>query len=167
MSLSSALKSDFEQPIRDMPNRVPSWRQIHEQESSLDRTLKEAEKVQAKLDKAGGKRTPKTDALQSELNGFHTTLNSLAPKTYKTFQCLDEDRLRVLKEVVVRWATTRADLATKDGQRAESSLTKLLSWETNDDVIAVGNSLAGVGRAGSVPAPSSTNTTRKSCKLVS
>lgn len=79
------------------------------------------------------------------------------------FQRLDEERLRSLKEVVVRWATSRADVATKDGQRAEASLTKLLSWETKDDVTSVGHRLAsasGGGRAGqsTMPAPSLNST---------
>jgi predicted RNase H-like nuclease (RuvC/YqgF family) len=168
MSLSSSLKSDFEQPVRDLPNKMVAWRQIHDQESSLDRTLKDQEKTITKLDKASAKKSAKADQLTADLNQINTTLTSLSPKVFATFQRLDEERLRSLKEVVVRWATSRADIATRDGERAEGSLTKLLSWETKDEVLAVANRLAGpharshtTSAQGGRSAPPAANATRK------
>jgi len=174
LSLSSSLKSDFEMPIRDLPNKSAPWRRIHDQEASLDRTLKDAEKTAAKLDKAASKRSTKTDQLQSDLHQLNASLGNLAPQVYTTFQRLDEERLRTLKEVIVRWSTARADVATRDGERAEAALTKLLSWETQDEVIAVGNRLAPGGPRsnppsshghGSAPQMANANDSSKSNKV--
>lgn len=60
------------------------------------------------------------------------------PVVFTTYQRLDEERLRGLKEVCVRWATARGDMAARDGQRAEQTAAQLLSWEPQDEVVAVG-----------------------------
>ena len=143
-SLSNTLRTDFEQPVRDLPNKVTAWRRIGDQESTLDRMLKDYEKTAAKLEKAASKKSGKNKAeqFQSELNQISSQLASQTPTCWKTFQRLDEERLRALKEVLVRWSTARADTATRDGQRAEAGLAELLSWECQDEVIAVGNRIS-------------------------
>ncbi|WVR03547.1 hypothetical protein IAU60_000539 [Kwoniella sp. DSM 27419] len=135
-TLSAMLRTDFEQPLRDLPSKVVAWRRIHEQESSLDKNLKEYEKTSAKLEKAASKsKSSKADQLQSELNQLTSSLSSLSPMVYSTYQRLDEERLRTLKEVIVRWGTVKGDIATRDGQRAEALIATLLSWETGDEVM--------------------------------
>lgn len=143
------------------------WRRIHDQESSLDRALKEHDKVSTKLDKAMGKKSNKANELQAELVQVDSSIASLTPMVYSTFQRLDEERLRGLKEACVRWATARADMASRDGARAEQAAARILSWEPQDEVVAVGLQMAQAagGRSSSrAPPPSSTppqSTTRK------
>jgi hypothetical protein len=140
------LKADFEQPIRELPTKLTHWRRIGDQDSSLDKTLKDYEKIAGKLDKASTKqKSSKADALSGELDQITQSLSSLTPMVYTTFQKLDEERLRVLKEVIVRWATARGDLASRDGDRAEQTVSSLLGWETQDEVLAVGRRLGGGG----------------------
>jgi hypothetical protein len=138
------------------------WRRIGEQDASLDKTLKEYEKTSAKLDKASSKaKSSKADALSSELDQLTSSLSSLSPMVYTTYQKLDEERLKGLKEVIVRWGTVRADMATRDGERAERAVAGILGWETGDEVLAVGTRLGGVGGArgaGSAPSISAATT---------
>ncbi|WOO84703.1 SH3-containing GRB2-like protein 3-interacting protein 1 [Vanrija pseudolonga] len=164
-SLSQQLKSDFEQPVRDLPNKIEPWRHIGDLESSLDRTLKDQEKVHAKYEKAATKgKSAKTEQLSSELSDLGNSIKSLSPRAWITFQRLDEERLRALKEVVVRFATVRSDAANKEGERAASTLSNLLGWETSDEVITIGHRL-GAGGSGSArpsasrPPPPAVNTT--------
>jgi tRNA A37 N6-isopentenylltransferase MiaA len=138
------------------------WRRIGEQDASLDKTLKEYEKTSAKLDKASHKaKSSKADALSSELDQLTSSLSSLSPMVYTTYQKLDEERLKGLKEVIVRWGTVRADMATRDGERAERAVAGILGWETGDEVLAVGTRLGGIGGArgaGSAPSISAATT---------
>ncbi|KAL1407067.1 hypothetical protein Q8F55_006480 [Vanrija albida] len=153
-NLSQQLKSDFEQPVRELPNKIVPWRRIGEQESSLDRALKDQEKVHAKYEKAANKaNSAKAEQLASELSQLDGTIRSQSPKVWTTFQRLDEERLRALKEVVVRFATVRSDAANKEGERAASTLSSLLGWETSDEVITIGHRLGASGGS----ARSSTN----------
>ncbi|KAK8845530.1 hypothetical protein IAR55_006245 [Kwoniella newhampshirensis] len=157
-TLSAMIRTDFEQPLRDLPSKVVAWRRIGDQDASLDKTLKEYEKTSAKLEKASSKaKSSKADALQNELNQITSSLSSLSPMVYTTYQRLDEERLRVLKEVVVRWGTVKGDMATRDGQRAEGIISALLSWETSDEVLNVGRKLGGIGGA---RVPDTATTTR-------
>lgn len=143
-TLSALLRTDFEQPVRELPHKIPEWRKIHEQEAALEKTLKEYEKTATKLDKAASKsKSGKADALQSEIDQITRTLSTISPDYYRSFQKLDEDRLRGLKEVIVRWGTVRGDMAGRDGERAERTVAGLLGWETNDEVLAVGRKLGG------------------------
>lgn len=138
------MKAGYEQPIRELPTKLVHWRRIGDQESSLDKTLKDYEKTAAKLEKASTKsKSTKADALSGELDQLTQALGSLSPMVYTTFQKLDEERLRVLKEVIVRWATANGDLASRDGERAERVVTGLLGWETQDEVLAVARRLGG------------------------
>lgn len=151
-TLAAVLRTDFEQPIRDLPNKVVAWRRIGEQDGSLEKTLKEYEKVSSKLEKAKSK---KADALQAELYQLTSSLSSLSPMVYTTYQRLDEQRLAGLKEILVRWGTVRGDMATRDGERAERAIASLLGWEPSEEVLAVGQRLGGMqpSRAASI-APS-------------
>lgn len=150
-TLAQILKTDYEQPVRDLPNKLVHWRRIGDQETSLDKTLKEYEKTAAKLDKASSKsKSSKTDALSAELDQLTQSLTSLSPMVYTTFQRLDEERLRSLKEIIVRWATARGDLATRDGERAERTVSNLLGWETQDEVLVVGRRLGGASGGAAV-----------------
>jgi vacuolar-type H+-ATPase subunit I/STV1 len=137
-----------------------AWRRITEQDASLDKTLKEYEKTSAKLEKASGKKSSKADTLSSELDQLTALLSSLSPMVYTTYQRLDEERLKGLKEVIVRWGTVRADISTKDGERAERSVAGVLGWEPGDEVLAVGTRLGGLGggRAGTAPSISAAST---------
>lgn len=147
-TLSALLRSDFEQPIRELPSKIPAWRKIHDQEAALEKTLKDYEKTANKLDKASSKsKSSKADALQSEIDQITRTLSTISPDYYRTYQKLDEERLKGLKEVLVRWGTVRGDMAGKAGERAEQTVAALLGWETNDEVLAMGNKLGG-GAAG-------------------
>lgn len=148
-TLSALLKTDFEQPIRELPSKIVAWRRVGEQDSSLDKNLKDYEKVSAKLDKAAGKKAGKADAYQQELNQLTQSLSSLSPMVYTTYQRLDEQRLSTLKEIVVRWGTIKGDMAVRDGERAERSVGNLLGWETGDEVMAVGQKLGGGAGGGS------------------
>lgn len=157
------LRSDFEQPVRELPSKIVHWRRIGEQDSNLDKTLKDYEKTSGKLEKASGKsKAGKADSYQAELNQITQNLSALSPMVYTTYQRLDEQRLKGLKEIVIRWSTVRGDIASKEGQRAENAVADLLGWEPADEVLAVGAKLGGVGggRGGSV-APS-LNSTRES-----
>ncbi|WWC58213.1 uncharacterized protein I303_100749 [Kwoniella dejecticola CBS 10117] len=148
-TLSAMLRTDFEQPLRDLPSKVIAWRRIGEQDASLDRTLKDYEKVSGKLEKAQQKaKSSKADQLHSELNQLTAQLASLSPMVYTTYQRLDEERLRTLKEVIVRWGTVKGDIATRDGQRAEGIIANLLSWETSEEVLGVGRKLGNIGGNG-------------------
>jgi len=159
------LKTDFEHPIRELPNKIVAWRRIGEQDSSLEKTLREYEKTSAKLEKAAGKtKGGKADALLQELNQLTTSLSSLSPMVYTTYQRLDEERLRGLKEVIVRWGTVRGDIATRDGERSEKSVASIIGWETQDEVLAVGRRLGGggvAGRGGNGPTLNSNADTRE------
>ena len=163
------LKSDFEMPIRELPNKISEWRKIHDQESALDKTLKDYEKTAAKLDKASSKsKSSKADVLQNEIDQITRTLSIISPDYYKTCQRLDEERLKVLKEVIVRWGTVKGDIASRAAQRAESNVAGLLGWETSDEVLSVGRKLGGGGGGGganrfpTLPSHSqSNNSTRK------
>jgi hypothetical protein len=160
------LKSDFEQPIRELPNKIPEWRKIHDQENALDKTLKDYEKTATKLDKASSKsKSSKADVLQNEIDQITRTLSIISPDYYKTYQRLDEERLKGLKEVIVRWGTVKGDIASRAAQRAESNVAGLLGWETSDEVLAVGRRLGGSGEGGGNRFPTlpshSNNTTRK------
>lgn len=171
------LKTDYEQPIRELPNKIAAWRRIGDQEASLDRTLKDQEKTTAKLEKAMSKsKSTKTDQLHADFNQLTNSLASLTPMVYSTFQKLDEERLTSLKEVLVRWSTARADIAGRDGERAEASVAKLLSWEPIAEVESVGHRLAQAagadpGRRASsinnVPAAAATPTRRMSVQTAS
>lgn len=144
------MKTDFEQPIRELPSKIVAWRRIGEQDASLDKNLKDYEKVSAKLDKASGKsKSGKADAYQSELNQLTQSLSSLSPMVYTTYQRLDEQRLNTLKEIIVRWGTIKGDMAQRDGERAERAVGSLLGWETADEVLAVGQKLGGGTGGGS------------------
>lgn len=156
------LRTDFEQPIRELPSKIIPWRRIGEQDASLDKTLKDYEKIAGKLDKASGKsKGGKAEGYQAELNQLTQSLSSLSPMVYTTYQRLDEQRLKSLKEIVVRWGTIQGDMAVRAGERAERAVGNLLGWETGDEVLAVGIRLGGGGggasRAGSV-APSLAST---------
>ncbi|WVQ76222.1 hypothetical protein IAR50_005887 [Cryptococcus sp. DSM 104548] len=154
-TLSALIRTDFEQPLRDLPGKVIPWRRINEQDASLDKTLKDYEKVSAKLEKAASKsKSSKIDVLQSDLNQITQSLSSLSPMVYTTYQRLDEERLRAEKEIAVRWATVKGDMATRDGQRAEGTVASLLGWETGEEVTAVGQKLGAIGggTAGSIRA---------------
>ncbi|WRT63758.1 uncharacterized protein IL334_000683 [Kwoniella shivajii] len=141
-TLSAMIRTDFEQPLKELPSKVIAWRRIGEQDSSLDKTLKDYEKVSSKLDKAQQKsKSSKADQLHQELNQLTQQLASLSPMVYSTYQRLDEERLRTLKEIIVRWGTVKGDIATRDGQRAEGIISTLLSWETSDEVLNVGRKL--------------------------
>ena len=59
-----------------------------------------------------------------------------------TYQRLDEDRLRALKEVLVRWGTARADMAQRDAERAERAVAVMISWEAPEEVTRAGQQLA-------------------------
>ena len=160
------IRTDFEQPLRDVPNKIIAWRRIGEQDASLEKTLKEYEKTSVKLEKASSRsKSNKTEALSSELNQLTSSLSSLSPMVYTTYQRLDEERLRILKEVVVRWSTVRADMAQKNGERAERSVATLISWETSDEVLAIGRKLGSLGGAKggtpNIPPLSSNPATRK------
>lgn len=142
--MSALLRTDFEQPIRELPTKIPEWRRIHDQEAALEKTLKEYEKTATKLDKASSKsKSSKADALQAEIDQITRTLSTISPDYYRTYQKLDEERLKGLKEVVVRWGTVRGDMAGRDGQGAERTVAGLLGWETGDEVLAVGRKLGG------------------------
>ncbi|EJT46447.1 hypothetical protein A1Q1_04936 [Trichosporon asahii var. asahii CBS 2479] len=155
--VSDLTESDFEQPVRDLPNKMTAWRRIGDQESSLERALKDYEKVSVKLDKASSKsKSSKAEQLQHELSQLTSQLNQLTPATYSTFQRLDEERLRALKEIVVRWATLRGDMATKSGERAETAVASILGWEPTDEVISVGNRLSRAHNGSEVRASPST-----------
>jgi hypothetical protein len=159
------LKSDFEQPIRELPTKIPQWRKMQDQESALDKSLKDYEKTATKLDKASSKsKSSKADVLQNEIDQITRTLSIISPDYYKTYQRLDEERLKGLKEIIVRWGTVKGDIASRDAQRAESSVAGLLGWETSDEVLSVGRKLGG-GSAGGNRFPTltsnSANTTRK------
>ncbi|OCF36197.1 hypothetical protein I316_02070 [Kwoniella heveanensis BCC8398] len=148
-TLSAMLRTDFEQPLREMPSKVIAWRRVNEQETSLDKTLKDYEKTSSKLEKAAQKsKSSKAEQLQHELNQITSSLSSLSPMVYTTFQRLDEERLGTLKEVIVRWGTVKGDIATRDGQRAESIIAALLSWETDEEVLNVGRKLGSIGGSG-------------------
>ncbi|WWC85898.1 uncharacterized protein L201_000765 [Kwoniella dendrophila CBS 6074] len=149
-TLSAMLRTDFEQPLREVPSKVIAWRRIGDQDSSLDKTLKDYEKVSSKLEKAQSKSksSGKADQLQSELNQLTQQLSSLSPMVYSTYQRLDEERLKSLKEIIVRWGTIKGDIAARDGQRAESTISNLLSWETSDEVSNVGRKLGNIGGNG-------------------
>ncbi|ORX34767.1 Muniscin C-terminal mu homology domain-domain-containing protein [Kockovaella imperatae] len=142
-TLAALIRTDFEQPIRDIPSKSVAWRRIGEQDSSLEKTLKDYEKTAGKLDKAQSKsKGGKADSLQSELNQLTSNLSSLSPMVYTTYQRLDEDRLRALKEIIVRWGTVRADVAQRDAERAERAVAVMVSWETPDEVLRVGRQIA-------------------------
>lgn len=167
-TLAAVLRTDFEQPIREIPTKVVAWRRIGDQDANLDKTLKDYEKVSAKLEKASSKsKSNKVDALQSDLNNITQALSSLSPMVYTTYQRLDEERLRALKEIIVRWATVKGDMASRDGQRAEAVISHLLQWETSDEVMNVGRKLGGAGGARvperSASVATSTATTREFC----
>ncbi|ORY20449.1 Muniscin C-terminal mu homology domain-domain-containing protein [Naematelia encephala] len=168
-TFSAMIKTDFEQPLRDLPNKIVAWRRIGDQDASLEKTLKEYEKTSAKLEKASSKtKSSKTDVLSNELNQLTQSLSSLSPMVYTTYQRLDEERLRGLKEVVVRWGTVRGDMSSRDGERAERAVAGIIGWETTDEVLAVGRRLGG-GRsaysgAGNAPTLSSANTTPRSVR---
>ncbi|KAK4688886.1 hypothetical protein P7C73_g1218, partial [Tremellales sp. Uapishka_1] len=153
-TLSAILKTDYEQPLREMPTKIIPWRRVTEQEASLDKTLKAYEKTSTKLTKAKG---GKADALSAELDSLTASLTSLSPMVYTTFQRVDEARLSGLKEVVVRWGTMRADMAARDGEKAERSVAALLGWETQDEVLEVGRKLGGVSGARGNAIPPSLN----------
>lgn len=154
-TLSALIRTDFEQPIKELPNKIVQWRRIGEQDASLDKTLKEYEKTAGKLDKASSKaKSSKADALQTELDQLSSSLASLSPMVYTTYQRLDEARLAGLKEVIVRWGTVRADMATRDGERAERVVATLLGWEAGEEVMNVGRRLGGNAGGGRNPAPS-------------
>lgn len=139
------IRTDFEQPIKDLPSKIVPWRKIGDQEASLDKTLKEYEKTSAKLDKAAGKsKSAKAESLSVELNQLTSSLSSLSPMVYTTFQRLDEERLKALKEIAVRWGTLKGDATAREGERAEASVAGMLGWETGDEVLAVGHRLGGV-----------------------
>ncbi len=127
--------------------------------------MKEYEKTSGKLEKASGKsKSGKSDALASELNQLTSSLSSLSPMVYTTFQRLDEERLRGLKEVIVRWGTVRGDMASREGERAERAVAAIIGWETPDEVLAVGRRLGGKGGAGrssNGPTLSSATSTRE------
>lgn len=148
------LRTDFEQPIRELPSKIIAWRRIGEQDGSLDKTLKDYEKTAGKLEKA---KKGKADQYQSELNQLTQSISSLCPMVYTTYQRLDEQRLKSLKEIVVRWGTIQGDMAAREGERAERAVGNMLGWEPADEVLAVGTRLGGGagsgGRGGSV-APS-------------
>jgi len=159
------LKSDFEHPVRELPNKIPEWRKIHDQENALDKTLKDYEKTAAKLDKASSKsKSSKADVLQNEIDQITRTLSIISPDYYKTYQRLEEERLKGLKEVIVRFGTVKGDIASRAAQRAESNVAGLLGWETSDEVLSVGRKLGGGGGGGNrfptLPSQSA-NTTRK------
>jgi len=166
--LSALLRTDFEQPIRDLPSKVSEWRKIHDQEAALDKTLKDYEKTATKLDKASSKaKSSKADVLQNEIDQITRTLSVISPEYYKSYQRLDEERLKGLKEVIVRWGTVKGDIASRDGERAERAVAGLLGWETGDEVLSVGRKLGGGGAgAGANRFPTlsthSNNTTRES-----
>ncbi|OXC65369.1 hypothetical protein AYX13_05499, partial [Cryptococcus neoformans] len=151
-TLSAMLRTDFEQPIREIPTKVVAWRRIGDQDSNLDKTLRDYEKVSAKLEKASSKssKSAKADALRSDIQNITQALSSLSPMVYTTYQRLDEERLRALKEIIVRWATVKGDMASRDGQRAETIVSHLLQWETGDEVMNVGRKLGAIG-GGRVP----------------
>ena len=135
-------------------------------DSSLEKTLNQYEKTSSKLEKSSGKsKAGKADALSSELNQLTASLSSLSPMVYTTYQRLDEERLRGLKEVIVRWGTVRGDLATRDGERSDRAVAALIGWETSDEVVAVGRRLGGAGgshaRTGSAPVLNNTPETRE------
>ena len=166
--MSALLRTDFEQPIRELPNMNVAWRRIGEQDSSLEKTLKEYEKTSAKLEKAatGKAKSGKADALSNELNQLTSSLSSLSPMVYTTYQRLDEERLKTLREVIVRWGTVRGDMATRDGERAERAVAGIIGWETSDEVLAVGRRLGGTGgagRAGPAPPLDADNNIRRQC----
>ncbi|BEJ10941.1 hypothetical protein CspHIS471_0103630 [Cutaneotrichosporon sp. HIS471] len=137
-TLAVTLKSDFEGPTRDLPNKVLPWRSINEKESSLDRLMKDHDKINTKLQKALSKNSGKAGELDADLNATNHQISTQLPALFTAYQRLDEDRLRSLKEVVVRWATARGDMAASDGQRAQQTAAQLLSWEPADEVVAVG-----------------------------
>ena len=162
------VRSDFEGPIRELPNKIPEWRKIHDQETALDKTLKDYEKTATKLDKAANKsKSSKADVLQNEIDQITRTLSIISPDYYKTYQRLEEERLKGLKEVIVRWGTVKGDIASRAAQRAESNVAGLLGWETSDEVLSVGRKLGGGGGGGgnrfpTLPSQSQSNdTTRK------
>ncbi|WVQ80255.1 hypothetical protein IAT38_002360 [Cryptococcus sp. DSM 104549] len=162
-TLSALLRSDFEQPLRDLPSKIVAWRRITDQDTSLDKTLKEYEKTSSKLEKASSKgKSSKVEPLQQELNQITQSLSSLSPMVYTTYQKLDEERLRALKEIVVRWATIKGDMATRDGQRAEAIVGSLLSWEAGEEVLIVGKKLGGNVGGGTPRVPDSATTTPRS-----
>ena len=144
-TLSAIIKTDYEQPVRDLPNKIVAWRRVGDQDASLEKSLKDYEKTSGKLDKA---KKGKSDALASELNQITSNLSSLSPMVYTTYQRLDEERLRGLKEIMVRWGTTLADVAQRDAERAERAVAKTVSWETPDEVTAAGNRIAAQSGAG-------------------
>ncbi|CAK9779694.1 hypothetical protein CC85DRAFT_285156 [Cutaneotrichosporon oleaginosum] len=152
-TLAATLKSDFEGPVRDLPNKILPWRSIHDKEANIDRLLKDNEKVNAKLQKALSKNSNKVGDLEADLSTSTHQISMQMPVLFCAYQRLDEERLRGLKEVVVRWATARGDMAARDGQRAEQTAAQLLSWEPQDEVVAIGvrlGSQAG-GRGSSRP----------------
>lgn len=171
--MSAIIKTDFEQPLRDLPSKIVSWRRIGDQDASLEKTLKDYEKTSSKLEKASQKsKSGKTDALSNELSQLTSSLSSLSPMVYTTYQRLDEERLRTLKEILVRWGTIRADMSQRDGERAERSVAVLVSLETQDEVLAVGRKLGGSSgdsrsqQSNNAPTLSSTQNTRKSLTLL-
>jgi predicted nucleic acid-binding Zn-ribbon protein len=155
-TLAVMIRTDFETPLKEMPSKIVAWRRIGDQDSSLEKTLKDYEKTSSKLEKASGKsKSSKADGLQNELQQLTQSLSSLSPMVYTTYQRLDEERLRGLKEVLIRWGTVRGDMATRDGERAENIVTRLIGWETQDEVLAVGRKLGGGGGGGSARGPAS------------
>lgn len=176
-TLAALLKTDFERPLKELPSKIVAWRRVGDQDASLEKALKDYEKTSAKLEKASSKaKSSKTDVLSSELNSITSSLASLSPMVYTTYQRLDEERLRSLKEIIVRWGTVRADIAQRDSERAERAVALLISWETQDEVLAVGRKLGGGGgaaarasNAAAAPSLSSVSTTRKCdwCTLTS
>lgn len=168
--MSALIRTDFEGGIRDLPSKSISWRRIGEQDASLDKTLKDWEKTSGKLDKAASKsKSGKADQLQGELNQLTQSLSSLSPMVYTTYQRLDEERLRKLKEFVISWFTAKADAAGRDGERAEAAVASLIGWETSEEVESVGRRLGGGGGPARGGTPSITNvqTTPRSTRRLS
>ncbi|GMK56722.1 hypothetical protein CspeluHIS016_0305620 [Cutaneotrichosporon spelunceum] len=167
-TMAATLRSDFEGPIRDLPNKVLPWRSINEKENSLDRLLKDHEKLNTKLQKAQSKNSNKAQEIEADLNAASQHISTQMPALFSAYQRLDEGRLRSLKEVVVRWATVRGDMAASDGQRAQQTAAQLLSWEPADEVVAVGIRLGsqaggrGSSRPGQTSVPREAETSRMS-----
>ena len=107
--------------------------------------MKSWESAQTKLQKASKKGGAKQQQAQADVEDLQSSLASLSPLVFTTYQKVDETRLAALKETAVRYGTTLAEITAKKGERAERQVGQLLTWDTRAECESVALSLAGTG----------------------
>lgn len=148
-AIASTLSREYETPVREMSNSIPSWRNISSFEQSVEKLVKNLENAESKVSKASKKGGNKLQSAQQDLTSTSSLVRNQLPQLVDQYQNLDFERLTRLKELAVKWETMQSDLGQKRMDASERGMMKTLAWEPEEEMRELPSKMGGRSGGGS------------------